>query len=145
MRRSRMGLQPSFARRRKRRSKSGCTLKNFNLDSNTLTLTMVCAGTTTRQETKFHGGDSFETTTTNTVDGVTKVTQIKSRRTGDCSRADTARILFALQNSLTALFQSPRQVGIKGNNNNVDSTPQGNHSTVRFIFKCHSHQGSGPA
>jgi hypothetical protein len=65
-------------------SKSACTLKDFNLDSNTLTLTMVCAGTTTHQETKFHGGDSFETTTTNTVGGVTKVTQIKSRRTGDC-------------------------------------------------------------
>lgn len=65
-------------------SKSACTLKDFNLDNNTLTLTMVCAGTTTHQETKFHGGDSFETTTTNTVDGVTKVTQIKSRRTGDC-------------------------------------------------------------
>jgi hypothetical protein len=65
-------------------SKSACTLKDFNLDTNILTLTMVCAGTTTRQETKFHGGDSFETTTTNTVGGVTKVAKIKSRRTGEC-------------------------------------------------------------
>jgi len=65
-------------------SKSGCTLKDFNLDSNTLSLTMVCGGTATHQETKFHGGDSFETTMTSTVGGVTKVTQIKSRRTGDC-------------------------------------------------------------
>jgi hypothetical protein len=69
-------------------SKSACTLKDFNLDSNTLTLTMVCGTTTTHQETKFHGGDSFETTTTNTVGGVTKVTQIKSRRTGDCKGAE---------------------------------------------------------
>jgi hypothetical protein len=65
-------------------SKSACTLKDFNLDDNTLTMTMVCAGTATHQETKFHGGDSFETTMTSTVDGVTKVTQIKGRRTGDC-------------------------------------------------------------
>jgi hypothetical protein len=27
----------------------------------------------------------------------------------------------------------------------VDSTPQSNPSTVRFIFKCRSHRGSGPA
>jgi hypothetical protein len=51
---------------------------------NTMTLTMVCGGTAIHQETKFHGGDSFETTMTNTVGGVTKVSQIKGRRTGDC-------------------------------------------------------------
>src|ERR1017187_2526733 len=34
-------------------SKSACTLKDFNLDGNTLTMTMVCAGTATHQETKF--------------------------------------------------------------------------------------------
>jgi hypothetical protein len=45
---------------------------------------MVCGGTAIHQETKFHGGDSFETTMTNTVGGVTKVSQIKGRRTGDC-------------------------------------------------------------
>ena len=65
-------------------AKSGCTLKDFNLDSNTLTMTMVCAGIATHQETKFHGGDNFETTMTNTVGGVTKITQIKSRRIGEC-------------------------------------------------------------
>ncbi len=65
-------------------SKSACTLKDFHLDSNSLILTMVCTGTSIRQETKFYGGDRFETTTSNTIDGVTKVTQIKSRRTGDC-------------------------------------------------------------
>jgi hypothetical protein len=46
---------------------SGCTVKDFNLDSNTMTLIMVCGGTAIHQETKFHGGDSFETTMTNTV------------------------------------------------------------------------------
>ena len=62
-----------------------CTLKDFKLDANALTLTMVCGGTTIQQETKFHGGDSFETTTTTTTDGgVARVTQIKGRRTGDC-------------------------------------------------------------
>lgn len=68
----------------KEMSKSACTLKDFILSGNTLSLTMICAGTITHQEAKFHGGDSFETTTTNTVNGVTKVTQIKSRRIGDC-------------------------------------------------------------
>jgi hypothetical protein len=65
-------------------SKTTCTLKDFKLDSNTLTQTTVCGTTTIHQETKFHGGDSFETTTTNTEGGANRVSQIKSRRTGDC-------------------------------------------------------------
>jgi hypothetical protein len=65
-------------------SKSGCTLKDFKLDANTASLTLVCATTTILQETKFHGGDSFETTMTSQQGGVTKVSQIKGRRTGDC-------------------------------------------------------------
>jgi hypothetical protein len=65
-------------------SKSGCTLKDFKLDSSTLTDTMVCGTLTILQVTKYHGGDSFETTMTNTDGGVTKVAQIKGRRTGDC-------------------------------------------------------------
>ena len=72
------------AQTEKAMSKTACTLKDFNLDSNTLNLTMVCGTTTIHQETKFHGGDSFETTTTNTEGGVAKVALIKSRRTGDC-------------------------------------------------------------
>ena len=71
----------------KEMSKSGCTLKDFNLDGNTLNMTMVCAGNATHQETKFHGGESFETTMTSTMNGVTRVTQIKGRRTGDCKAA----------------------------------------------------------
>jgi hypothetical protein len=65
-------------------SKGACTIKDFKLDSNTLTQTMVCGTTTIHQETKFLGGDSFETTMTNTEGGVTKVSQIKGRRMGDC-------------------------------------------------------------
>jgi len=65
-------------------SKSACTLKDFKLDDNMLTETMVCGTTTIIQETKFHGGDSFETTMSNTNGGVTKVSQIKGRRTGNC-------------------------------------------------------------
>jgi len=69
-------------------SKSRCTLKDFKLESNTMTQTMVCGSITILQETKFHGGDSFETTMTNTEGGVTKVTQIKGRRTGDCKAGE---------------------------------------------------------
>ena len=65
-------------------SKNGCTLKDFKLDANTLTQTMVCGKSTILQETKFHGGDSVETTMTYMEDGVTKVTQLKGRRTGAC-------------------------------------------------------------
>ena len=70
-------------------SKDGaCTLKDFKLEGNSLTLTMVCGSSTIMQETKFHGGDSFETTTTHTDGGVSKVMEIKGRRTGDCESGE---------------------------------------------------------
>jgi hypothetical protein len=70
-------------------SKTGaCTLKDFKLEGNTLTQTTVCGSSTILQETKFHGGDSFETTMTYTEGGVTKVSQIKGRRTGDCKAGE---------------------------------------------------------
>lgn len=65
-------------------SQSGCTLTNFKLDGNTLTYTMVCAESTVLVETKFHGGDSVESTMTFTVGGVTNVKQTKGRWTGAC-------------------------------------------------------------
>ncbi len=65
-------------------SKSGCSLKNFKLEGNTLTQTMVCESRTVLTETKFHGGDSIETTMTSTEDGVTDVMQFKGRWTGAC-------------------------------------------------------------
>jgi hypothetical protein len=70
-------------------SKAGaCTLKDFKLDDNSMTQTVVCGKSTIHQETKFHGGDSFETTMTHTEDGVTNVSQIKGRRTGDCKAGE---------------------------------------------------------
>ena len=65
-------------------SKSGCTLKDFKLDGGNMTQAMVCGSSTMLIETKFHDGDSFETTSTSTDDGVKSVTRIKGRRTGAC-------------------------------------------------------------
>jgi len=46
-------------------AKSGvCKLKDFNIDDKSKTDTMVCGVNTIHNETTFHGGDSFETTTT---------------------------------------------------------------------------------
>ena len=62
-------------------SKSGCTLKDYKWsDPSTATQTMVCGNETMSTVTKFHGGDSVETTITHAAG----VTQIKGRRTGDC-------------------------------------------------------------
>lgn len=68
--------------------KSGCTLKNFKLDGNTQTYTMVCSESTVLVETKFHEGDSAEDTMTFTGGGVNTVYQIKKRRTGDCKAGE---------------------------------------------------------
>ena len=68
-------------------SKVGCKLKDFRLDDNTLTETMVCRSFTTLQETKFHGGDSFETMTTHLAEGV-QVAKMKGRRIGDCKAGE---------------------------------------------------------
>ena len=65
-------------------SKEGCTLKDFKLDARATASTMVCGDSTILTETKFHDGDSFETTVTYTDGGVHGVTQIKGRRTGAC-------------------------------------------------------------
>jgi hypothetical protein len=62
----------------------GCQLKEFSLDSKSKIETMVCSGDTIHNETTFHGGDSFETTTTRTHGGVVTIAHFKGRRTGDC-------------------------------------------------------------
>jgi len=67
---------------------AGCKLTDFNLDAKTKTETMVCASGTVHNETTFHGGDSFETTTTRTQGGVVTVAHFKGRRTGDCKPGD---------------------------------------------------------
>jgi hypothetical protein len=70
-------------------AKSGrCKLKDFNIDDKSKTETMVCGADTIRNETTFHGGDSFETTTTRSSSGVVTVAHFKGRRTGDCKPAE---------------------------------------------------------
>ena len=70
-------------------AKSGrCKLKDFNIDGKSKTDTMVCGADTVHNETTFHGGDSFETTTTRTSGGVVTVAHFKGRRTGDCKAAE---------------------------------------------------------
>lgn len=65
-------------------AKSKCTLKDFNIDAKSKTETLVCGADTIHNETTFHGGDSFETTTTRTSGGVVTVAHFKGKRTGDC-------------------------------------------------------------
>ena len=70
-------------------AKSGrCKLTDFKMDGNSTTETMVCGADTIRNETTFHGGDSIETTTTQTRSGVVTVAHFKGRRTGDCKAAE---------------------------------------------------------
>lgn len=70
-------------------AKSGrCKLKDFNIDDKSKTETMVCGADTIHNETTFHGGDSFETTTTRTHGGAVTVAHFKGRRTGDCKAAE---------------------------------------------------------
>lgn len=66
-------------------AKSGrCKLTDFHIDADSKTETMVCGEDTIHNESKFHGGDSFETTTTRTKGGVATVAHFKGKRTGDC-------------------------------------------------------------
>ncbi len=70
-------------------SESGCAIKNFKLEGNTLKYTMVCAeDSVVVIESTFHGGDSAETTMTFTAGGVTNVKQTKGRRTGACKAGE---------------------------------------------------------
>jgi hypothetical protein len=69
-------------------AKSGCKLKDFNIDAKSKTETMVCGADSIHNETTFHGGDSFETTTTRTNGGAVTVAHFKGRRTGDCKAAE---------------------------------------------------------
>jgi hypothetical protein len=67
----------------------GCKLKDFKIDAKSKTDTMVCGTDTIHNETTFHGGDSFETTTTHTSgSGAVTVAHFKGRRTGDCKAAE---------------------------------------------------------
>ena len=65
-------------------AKTSCSLKDFKIEGNSITDTMVCGKTTYVNTRVYHGGDSTETTATRTEGGVAKVSTIKSKRTGDC-------------------------------------------------------------
>ena len=61
-----------------------CQLKEFKIEGNTKTELLVCGSVTYFNQTTFHNGDTFETTTTRTESGIAKVTLIKGPRTGPC-------------------------------------------------------------
>jgi len=66
-------------------AKSGrCKVKDFNIDDKSKIETIVCGAHTIHNETTFHGGDSFETTTTRSSGGAVTVAHFKGRRTGEC-------------------------------------------------------------
>ncbi len=69
-------------------AKSGCKITDLNIDGKSKTETMVCGADTIHNETTFHGGDSFETTTTRTRSGIATVAHFKGRRTGDCKAGE---------------------------------------------------------
>ena len=60
-----------------------CTLKDFKLEGNKLSMTMVCGARASTTSSTFTG-DAFETTGTSTTAGVSTVTHMKGRRVGDC-------------------------------------------------------------
>ena len=61
-----------------------CQLKDLKIEGNSKTELLVCGPITYLNQTIFHDGNSFETTTTRTESGVARVTLIKGRRTGPC-------------------------------------------------------------
>jgi Protein of unknown function (DUF3617) len=64
-------------------TKSGCTLKDFKMDRNTISMTQVC-GARTAVVSSTYSEDTFETVATSTESGVSTVTHMKGRRIGDC-------------------------------------------------------------
>ena len=63
--------------------KRGCTVKDFKIEGNRMSMTKICGGRTAVIYST-HSGDKFETVDTTTEAGVTKVMHMKGRRIGDC-------------------------------------------------------------
>ena len=63
--------------------KSGCTLKDFKMDGNTISMTQVC-GARTSVVSSTYSVDAFDTVATSTEAGVSTATHMKGRRVGDC-------------------------------------------------------------
>jgi hypothetical protein len=64
-------------------TKSGCTLKDFKMDGNTISMTQVC-GARTSVVSSTYSVDAFDTVATSTEAGVSTATHMKGRRVGDC-------------------------------------------------------------
>jgi hypothetical protein len=64
-------------------TKSGCTLKDFKVDGNTVSMTQVC-GARTLVVSSTYSADAFDTVATSTEAGVSMATRMKGRRIGDC-------------------------------------------------------------
>src|ERR1035437_6996081 len=64
-------------------TKSGCTLKDFKMDGNTISMTQVC-GARTSVVSSTYSVDAFDTLGTSTEAGVSTATHMKGRRIGDC-------------------------------------------------------------
>jgi Protein of unknown function (DUF3617) len=64
-------------------AKRGCTLKDFKLEGNRMSLSNVCP-TSSAVILSTYSGDTFETVDTRTMNGVTKVIRMKGRRVGEC-------------------------------------------------------------
>jgi hypothetical protein len=64
-------------------TKSGCTLKDFKMDGNTISMTQVC-GARTSVVSSTYSVDAFDTVATSTEAGVSTATHMKGRRIGDC-------------------------------------------------------------
>jgi hypothetical protein len=64
-------------------AKSGCTLKDFKMDGNTISMTQVC-GARTLVVLSTYSLDAFDTVATSTEAGVSTATHMKGQRIGDC-------------------------------------------------------------
>ena len=64
-------------------TKMGCTLKDFKMDGNKISMVQVCAARSLAISSTYSGG-AFETVNTSTEAGVSKVIRMKGRRIGDC-------------------------------------------------------------
>jgi hypothetical protein len=64
-------------------AKSGCALKDFKMDGNTISMTQVC-GARTLVVSSTYSRDAFDTVATSTEAGVSTATHMTGRRIGDC-------------------------------------------------------------
>jgi hypothetical protein len=64
-------------------AKTGCTLKDFKLEGNTISMTQVCSARTLVVSSSYTL-DAFDTVATSTEAGVSRTTRMQGRRLSDC-------------------------------------------------------------